>query len=139
MNSLYQDSNNSLSAIDVKFSAWWCDQTFYASNNRMADFSVPTVPTGMYYVVVIPCLPGIYAKYTRDARGFITHSRVFLHRSHPEKCAPYIHFSCTNTNGFIQGNVLNTPQAVPLICKASVVQVVVTPCLPVVYHEYTKQ
>ena len=90
------------------------------------------------------------------ARGFITHSRVFLHRSHgmawygiadlyhprdhlilprvvadsqlpthtrPEKCAPYIHFSCTNTNGFIQGNMLNTPQAVPLICKASVVQV----------------
>ena len=40
----------------------------------------------------------------------------------PEKCAPYIHFSCTNTNGFIQGNMLNTPQAVPLICKASVVQ-----------------
>ena len=37
---------------------------------------------------------------------------------------PYIHFSCTNTNGFIQGNMLNTPQAVPLICKASVVQTV---------------
>ena len=44
------------------------------------------------------------------------------HHTHPEKCAPYIHFSCTNTNGFIQGNMLNTPQAVPLICKASVVQ-----------------
>ena len=42
----------------------------------------------------------------------------------PEKCAPYIHFSCTNTNGFIQGNMLNTPQAVPLICKASVVQLI---------------
>ena len=48
------------------------------------------------------------------------------HHTHPEKCAPYIHFSCTNTNGFIQGNMLNTPQAVPLICKASVVQNILT-------------
>ena len=45
------------------------------------------------------------------------------HHTHREKCAPYIHFSYTNTNGFIQGNMLNTPQAVPLICKASVVQI----------------
>ena len=50
------------------------------------------------------------------------------HHTHPEKCAPYIHFSCTNTNGFIQGNMLNTPQAVPLICKASVVQILHNSC-----------
>ena len=40
----------------------------------------------------------------------------------------HIHFSCTNTNGFIQGNMLNTPQAVPLICKASVVQAEIFNC-----------
>ena len=33
-----------------------------------------------------------------------------------------------SSNGFIQGNMLNTPQAVPLICKASVVQVRMSWC-----------
>ena len=51
----------------------------------------------------------------------VADSQLPTHNRH-KKCAPYIHFSCTNTNGFIQGNMLNTPQAVPLICKASVVQ-----------------
>ena len=27
------------------------------------------------------------------------------HPYHPEKCAPYIHFSCTNTNGFIHSKI----------------------------------
>ena len=59
------------------------------------------------------------------------------HHTHPEKCAPYIHFSRTNTNGFIQGNMLNTPQAVPLICKASVVQLGANAELQKKYYNYT--
>ena len=91
---------------------------FTAGNNNFAHSCFVKKVIFMY--MLYHAFQGSMQKHS--GYSLVWSRQSIAHHTHPEKCAPYIHFSCTNTNGFIQGNMLNTPQAVPLICKASVVQ-----------------